>query len=164
MDFMNDSLTDGRAFRVLNIIDDHSRECLLGHGSISFPSKRVIGHLAELIEYYGKPKYIRTDNGPEFISKEYKQWCKLHEITRVYSEPGKPMQNGYVERFNRTFREDILDAYLFSSIGQFQMIADKIIEDYNDNHPHESLGGKSSREFGNRNQNTVGLSPQYSGY
>ncbi len=162
MDFMSDSLSDGRAFRVLNVIDDCSRECLLGQGSISFPSRRVIGHLEELIEYFGKPKCIRTDNGPEFISREYKEWCKKYEITRVYSEPGKPMQNGYVERFNRTFREDILDAYLFSSVSQFQVIADKIIEDYNDNHPHESLGGKSPREFGNRSQNTVGLSPQYS--
>jgi len=106
--------------------------------------------VCQLLEYYGKPKYIRTDNGPEFISSEYKEWCKKYNITRVYSEPGKPMQNGYVERFNRTFREDILDAYLFSSVSQFQVIADKIIEDYNDNHPHESLRGKSPREFGNR--------------
>ena len=164
MDFMSDSLSDGRAFRVLNVIDDCSRECLLSQGSISFPSRRVTGHLEELLEYYGKPKYIRTDNGPEFISSEYKEWCKKYNITRVYSEPGKPMQNGYVERFNRTFREDILDAYLFSSVSQFQMIADKIIEDYNDNHPHESLRGKSPREFGNRSQSTVGLSPQYSEY
>ena len=164
MDFMSDSLSDGRAFRVLNVIDDCSRECLLGQGSISFPSRRVIRHLEELIEYYGKPKYIRTDNGPEFISHEYKEWCRHHDIRRVYSEPGKPMQNGYVERFNRTFREDILDAYLFSSVSQFQVIADKIIEDYNDNHPHESLGGKSPREFADRSQSSLGLSPNYSVY
>jgi len=162
MDFMSDSLSDGRTFRVLNVIDDYNRECLLGLGSISFPARRVIAHLEELIEYYGKPKYIRTDNGPEFISKDYKEWCKDHQITRVYSEPGKPMQNGYVERFNRTFREDILDAYLFSSVNQFQVIADMTIEDYNDNHPHESLGGKSPKEYGNRSHSTVGLSPQYS--
>jgi len=159
MDFMSDSLSDGRSFRVLNVIDDYNRECLLGQGGISFPSRRVIGHLEELIEYYGKPKYIRTDNGPEFISKEYKEWCHKHQITRVYSEPGKPMQNGYVERFNRTFREDILDAYLFSSIRQFQIVADKIIDDYNDNHPHESLGGQSPKEFGRRLQ-YFGLKPK----
>ena len=85
MDFMSDSLSDGRAFRVLNVIDDHNRECLLGQGSISFPSRRVLRHLEELIEYYGKPKYIRTDNGPEFTSNAYKHWCKKHKITRVYS-------------------------------------------------------------------------------
>jgi len=155
MDFMSDSLSDGRPFRVLNIIDDYNRECLISQGSISFPSDRVIRHLEELIEYYGKPLYIRTDNGPEFHSNQYKKWCKENQIKRVYSEPGKPMQNGYVERFNRTFREDILDAYIFSSIRQFQIVADKIIDDYNDNHPHESLGYQSPREFGNR--------PRYSG-
>jgi len=155
MDFMSDSLSDGRPFRVLNVIDDHNRECLISQASISFPSDRVIRHLEELIEYYGKPSYIRTDNGPEFHSHYYKRWCKENKIKRVYSEPGKPMQNGYVERFNRTFREDVLDAYLFSSIKQFQIVADKIMDDYNDNHPHESLGGQSPREFGQRLQHRV---------
>jgi len=159
MDFMTDSLADGRSFRVLNVIDDQNRECLLSQGSISFPSARVVRHLEELMEYYGKPKCIRTDNGPEFRSKEYKEWAKKRGITRVYSEPGKPMQNGYVERFNRTFREDILDAYVFSSIAQFQITADKIMEDYNDNHPHQSLGGLSPKAFGNRKHPYGGLSP-----
>lgn len=94
MDFMSDSLTDGRAFRVLNVIDDYNRECLLSEGSLSFPSERVIRELEALIAYYGKPKFIWTDNGPEFISIAYKQWCEDKGITRVYSEPGKPMQNG----------------------------------------------------------------------
>lgn len=150
MDFMSDSLTDSRAFRVLNVIDDHNRECLLSQGSISFPSSQVIRYLEEVIEYYGKPKYIRTDNGPEFISNQYKTWCFEQNITPIYSEPGKPMQNGYVERFNRTFREDVLDAYLFHNLRQFQVIADKTITDYNDNHPHDSLEGKSPKEFGKR--------------
>jgi len=108
MDFMSDSLSDGRPFRVLNVIDDYNRECLISQGSISFPSERVIRHLEELIEYYGKPSYIRTDNGPEFHSLRYKIWCKENQIKRVYSEAEKPMQK------------------------------------------HESLGGKSPREFGNR--------------
>ena len=123
MDFMSDSLTDGRAFRVLNVIDDYNRECLLSEGSLSFPSERVIRQLEELLVYYGKPKYIRTDNGPEFTSIVYRKWCKDNGIIRVYSEPGKPMQNGYIERFNRTFREDVLDAYLLSSLKQFQIIS-----------------------------------------
>lgn len=149
---MSDSFDDGRKFRVLNVIDDYNRECLLCKGSISFPSQRVIRHLNELIEYYGKPKYIRTDNGPEFTSEDYKKWCKIQGIERVYSEPGKPMQNGYVERFNRTFREDVLDAYMFSSISQFDIVANKWSDDYNDNHPHHSLGKQSPREFGKRRQ------------
>ena len=147
---MSDSLSDSRAFRILNVIDDHNRECLLSQGGISFPSGQVVRYLEELIEYYGKPKYIRTDNGPEFISNHYKTWCLNKNITPIYSEPGKPMQNGYVERFNRTFREDVLDAYLFHSLRQFQLIADEIIADYNDNHPHDSLDGKSPKEFGKR--------------
>ncbi|WP_378181164.1 IS3 family transposase [Aquimarina sp. SS2-1] len=158
MDFMSDSLSDRRAFRILNVIDDHNRECLLSQGSISFPSEQVIRYLEELIEYYGKPKYIRTDNGPEFTSNQYKTWCKKKNIIRVYSEPGKPMQNGYIERFNRTFREDVLDAYIFDSLTQFQVIADKMIQDYNDNHPHESLGGKSPKEYGKPKHPIVSLS------
>ena len=160
MDFMSDSLSDGRSFRVLNVIDDHNRECLLAKGSISFPSARVIRHLEELIEYYGRPQYIRTDNGPEFRSKEYEQWCEKKKITPVYAEPGKPMQNGYIERFNRTFREDNLDAYLFTSTTQLQIISDKWVEDYNQNHPHESLGDQSPTEYGKRKHRFEGLAPQ----
>jgi len=157
MDFMSDCLTDDRAFRVLNIIDDHNRECLTAEGSISFPSLRVIRSLERVIEEVGKPTYIRTDNGPEFISKEYKIWCKDQGIVPIYSEPGKPMQNGYVERFNRTFREDVLDAYLFSSVSQFNMISEKWVEEYNNFHPHKSLGKKSPREFGGSRQPVDGL-------
>ncbi len=153
MDFMSDNLDDGRPFRVLNVIDDCNRECLLSEGSISYPSQRVIRRLEELIEYYGTPKCIRTDNGPEFRSHEYKDWCKKNDIERVYSEPGKPMQNGYVERFNRTFREDVLDAYLFSSTNQFNVIAQKWADDYNDSHPHKSLGKMSPRDFRKREFN-----------
>ena len=161
MDFMSDSLIDGRPFRVLNVIDDYNREALLNCGSISFPTQRVVRHLEELLEYYGKPKYIRTDNGPEFISKEYKEWCEKRGIIRVYAEPGKPMQNGYVERFNRTFREDVLDAYLFTSISQYQIVADEIIADYNNHHPHESLGGQSPKSFGKRKHKPPATSIRY---
>ena len=148
MDFMSDSLSDGRTFRVLNVIDDFNRESLLNHGSTSFPSHKVIRHLEELLDYYGKPEQIRTDNGPEFISKTYKNWCQLNGIEAIYIQPGKPMQNAYIERFNRTFREDVLDAYLFSSISQFQIITDKWSDDYHNNHPHNSLGKGSPREYG----------------
>jgi len=160
MDFMSDSLEDGRSIRILNIIDDYNRESLLNACSISFPSARVIRYLEQLKEELGLPQYIRTDNGPEFISKQYKEWCRKNEVQPVYSRPGKPMENGYVERFNRTFREDILDAYLFSSIGQFNIVADKWREDYNNYHPHKSLKHKSPREFAQRRQPSLGLSPK----
>lgn len=157
MDFMRDSLVDGRTLRVLNVIDDHNRESLLIEGAISFPSRRVIQGLEQLKEEIGLPRYIRTDNGPEFISKEYKEWCLKNNVQCVYSEPGKPMQNGFVERFNRTFREDILDAYLFTSLGQFQLIAEKWQEDYNKYHPHKSLNKMSPKEYAPRPLKPFGL-------
>lgn len=148
MDFMSDSLEEGRKFRVLNVIDDCNRACLINKGGISFPSQKVTRILDEIASERGYPKYIRTDNGPEFISKDYKDWCRKRNVIPVYSSPGKPMENGYVERFNRTFREDILDAYLFSSIAQFNLLAEEWAQNYNEKHPHKSLGRKSPNEFG----------------
>jgi len=160
MDFMSDSLSDGRTFRILNVIDDCNRECLVSQGSISYPSLGVTRVLEQLGEEIGYPKYLRTDNGPEFISKDYKKWCLKNKITRVYSEPGKPMQNGYVERFNRTFREDILDSYMFSSVSQFNVISEKWKKDYNETHPHKSLKNKSPRDYAQRSHPYLGLSPK----
>ncbi|WP_308860672.1 integrase core domain-containing protein [Myroides albus] len=95
----------------------------------------------------GIPKYIRCDNGPEFISKTFVNWCENNFIEIKYTQPGKPMQNGYIERFNRFFREDILDAFYFNDIYQLQRLADKWKEDYNFNHPHKALGNKSPKEY-----------------
>lgn len=152
MDFMSDTLEDGRPFRILNVIDDCNRECLVCEGSISFPSLRVIRVLDQIAERTGYPKYLRTDNGPEFLSKDYKEWAEKNHVICVYSAPGKPMQNGFVERFNRTFREDVLDAYLFNSTNQFNVISEYWKDDYNNNHPHESLGRMSPKDFQNRHQ------------
>lgn len=152
MDFMSDSLTDKRTLRVLNIIDDYNRECLVSHGSVSYPSTRVIDRLEELKSEKGLPKYIRTDNGPEFISSEYLSWCKKHDVSPVYSSPGKPMENGYIERFNRTFREDVLDANYFSDTAQFNLMAELWMDDYNQSHPHKSLGYQSPKEYLKQNQ------------
>ena len=145
MDFMSDCLEDGRNFRVLNIIDDHNRECLSNDGAISYPAKRVIKQLESLKLEIQLPRYIRTDNGPEFTSKTYADWCEENDVTPIYSEPCKPMQNGYVERFNRTFREDILDANLFNSLAQYNMIGEKWKDDYYTYHPHDSLEKKALR-------------------
>jgi len=157
LDFMSDTLIDGRQLRVLNIIDEYNRESLVNEGGISLPSSRVIRSLNRLIEELGKPKYIRSDNGPEFISREYRDWCEEQGITPLYISPGKPMENGYIERFNRTFREDVLDAYLFTSISQYNLVAEKWREDYNDNHPHQSLQNKSPREYAPRRHHPSGV-------
>ncbi len=105
------------------------------------PAVRATQMLERTIHEQGKPNCIRLDNGPKFNSKEFKDWCENKGITVQFTQPGKPMQSGYIERFNRTFRENILDAYLFEDINQVQVLANEWMKDYNYSRPHEALGG-----------------------
>lgn len=143
VDFMSDSLENGRRFRVLNIIDDCNREALLNEASYSIPAERLVDALKRLFSYREKPKRIRVDNGPEFLSKVFTGFCSQHKIELCYIQPGKPTQNAYIERFNRTFREDVLDAYLFNSVQEVNSMAYQWQIDYNANHPHKALAGQS---------------------
>lgn len=147
MDFMSDALSYGRRIRILNIIDDYNREALAVESGFSFPSEQVIKVMKELVFFRGKPKAVRVDNGPEFISKIFVNWCTFHGIDIKYIQPGKPVQNAYIERFNRLFREDILDAYLFDDIDQLRKLSADWMDDYNRNHPHSSLNKKSPYEY-----------------
>jgi len=150
MDFMSDALGDGRRIRTFNVIDDHNREALAIESGISFPAPRVIRVLSQLEEEIGLPKIIRVDNGPEFISHCFRNWCDQKKITIQYIQPGKPMQNGFIERFNRFFREDVLDPYWFEDLEQLRIIAEKWRHDYNYFHPHSSLGKLSPCQFAPR--------------
>ena len=143
MDFMSDALTDGRKFRTFNLIDDFNREVLAVEADTSLPAKRVVRILNRVIWERGKPNSIRVDNGPEFISSTLESFCKEKGIQLQFIKPGKPMQNGYVERFNRTYREDILDAYLFANIKEVRELSEEWMKDYNEFHPHKSLNGYS---------------------
>lgn len=147
MDFMNDVLTSKRKFRTLNIMDDYNRQAIAVEAGYSMPAVRVTQILEQTIREQGKPRIIRVDNGPEFISKEFRDWCTDHHITVQYIQPGRPMQNGYIERFNRTFRENILDAYLFEDLTQVQILAEEWMEDYNCKRPHEALNGQTPMEY-----------------
>lgn len=147
MDFMSDVLTSKRKFRTLNIMDDYNRQAIAVEAGHSMPAVRVTQILEQTIREQGKPRVIRTDNGPEFISKEFKEWCKAHRIENQYIQPGRPMQNGYIERFNRTFRENILDAYLFEDLNQVQVLAEEWMEDYNYRRPHEALNGRTPMQY-----------------
>ena len=147
MDFMSDSLSYGRKFRILNIIDDYNREALAVEADYSMPGEKVIKILQEVIFWRGNPKAIRVDNGPEFISKALKTWCKNKAIELKFIQPGKPSQNAYIERFNRFYREDVLDAYLFDDLEQVQHLSNEWMNDYNRNHPHKALGGASPFEY-----------------
>lgn len=146
-DFMSDSLITGRSFRIFNLMDDFNREALCMKGNFSMPGIRVVEYLKEAIETYGKPLAIRVDNGPEFLSRVFVNYCQVEDIQIKYIQPGKPSQNGYIERFNRTYREDILDAHLFRDIEEVNLETERFREDYNNYHPRKSLGRKSPREY-----------------
>lgn len=147
MDFMSDALINGKKMRTLNIIDHYNRKCIGIEISYSMPSSRVIQVLAKAIESHGKPEGIRTDNGPEFISKELQGWLKDEHIQWVKIQKGKPQQNAIVERFNKTYREDILDANLFYSIEQAQELTNHWVYEYNNERQHESLGDKAPNHY-----------------
>jgi len=141
MDFMRDTLWAGKPFRTFNIIDDFNREVLNITVSKSITCKRVVDELNKLTEWRGLPQSIRVDNGPEFIAQTLRDWCDHpdRKIDLVFIQKGKPSQNGYIERFNRTFREDILDSYLFDAVEQAQEFANQWIWMYNNERPHESI-------------------------
>lgn len=143
MDFMHDTLMNGRKFRILNVIDDYNREILKIEPYYSISSKHVIKILQRIIHEKGKPMAIRVDNGPEFISLAMHEWTMENGIKLQFIQPGKPMQNGYVERFNRSYRQDVLDTNLFSNLIEVKIASDEFEEDYNFHRPHESLGNIS---------------------
>lgn len=142
IDFMSDSLVDGRRYRLFNVIDDFNRESLAIEVDTSLPSLRVIRVLQRLIEQRGKPANIRCDNGPEFISHKLEQWCneKDKQITIQFIQPGRPMQNAYIERTNGTIRRELLNAYLFYSLNEVREKSDEWRIDYNSERPHKALG------------------------
>ena len=147
IDFMSDSLTDGRKFRLLNVIDDFNRESLAIEADTSLPSLRVIKVLERLIAKRGKPANIRTDNGPEFISHKLEEWCSSKQITLQFIQPGKPMQNAYIERKNGSLRKELLNAYLFYSLHEVREMCERWREDYNEERPHKALGYLSPLKY-----------------
>ena len=147
MDFMSDSMVGGRRFRTFNLIDDCTREVLAIEIDTSLSSKRIIRTLERVSLDRGKPNIIRTDNGPEFTSKDLELWARDNEIQIQFIQPGRPMQNGYIERFNRIYRESILDAYLFFELDQVRTLTEEWMEEYNLRRPHESLGNLTPNEW-----------------
>ena len=146
MDFMHDQLSDGRSFRVLNIIDDYNREALGIEIDFSLPSERVIRALKQIIEWRGRPLAIRCDNGPENISGAIQNWAQQTGIAFQYIQPGKPQQNAYIERFNRTVRYEWLSQYYWKDLDEARDYATQWIWSYNHERPNMALGGITPKQ------------------
>lgn len=147
MDFMSDALSNGRRFRTLNILDDFNREALYIEPGFSIGAALVIKALDRLVLERGKPKAIRVDNGPEFIAHALQQWSSENNITLLYIQPGRPMQNAFIERFNRSYRKRVLNAYLFADLDQVRNLSQEFLQSYNHDRPHESLENMSPVEY-----------------
>lgn len=139
-DFMSDALWCGRRFRTFNVIDEYNREALRIEIDTSLPAARVVRALNELVEMRGAPLSIRMDNGPEFIANALAEWAKSRGIALNHIQPGSPTQNAYVERFNKTYRTEVLDCYVFESLQEVRQMTDDWLNRYNHHRPHESLG------------------------
>ena len=157
---MSDALTDGRKIRVFNLTDDYNREALAIEVALSFLANRVVRILEVMEVEYGLPQHIRVDNGPEFISHRLGDWCKAKKIKLKFIQPGKPTQNAYIERFNRLFREDVLDAYWFENLEQVRILAERWRQDYNQHHPHSSLSGISPIDYHEQAVNSRKVPPR----
>jgi putative transposase len=136
---LRDTLYDGRTFRTFNVIDDYNREALAIEVDLNLPAKRIIRVLERIAAWRGYPRQIRVDKGLEFISIAMAQWAEEHNIHLEFIEPGKPTQNSYVERFNGTYRSEILDYYIFRTLSE--------VQEYNEERPHESLGNLTQSEY-----------------
>jgi putative transposase len=121
---MTDALYSGQRFRALTILDEGNREGLAIEVATSIPSPRVVRVLEDLVVLHGRPRALRTDNGPEFTAQPVVDWCEAHGVALHYIQPGKPDQNAYIERFNRRYRTEVLDAYAFESITQVRDLTD----------------------------------------
>lgn len=141
MDFMSDQLQCGRSFRTFNVLDDFNREGLGIEVDLSLPSARIIRSLEQIIEWRGKPNSIRCDNGPEYISHALQCWAARRGILLDYIQPGKPQQNAYVERYNRTVRHEWLEMHEFETIEHAQITATKWLWTYNNERPNMAIGG-----------------------
>ncbi len=147
LDFVHDQFACGRRFRVLNIVDDVTRECLAAIPDTSISGRRVARELTTLIERRGKPGMIVSDNGTELTSNAILAWSKDHKVEWHYIAPGKPMQNGYVESFNGRMRDELLNESLFFGLDHARSAIAEWADDYNHFRPHSSLGYKTPADF-----------------
>ncbi len=144
---MHDTLYGHRTVRTLNVIDDADRSVLGIEIATSLAAPRVTRFLDQLIELHGKPAAIRCGNGPEFTSEKLTDWSKENSVEIRFIQPGKPNQNAFIERFSRSYREEVLDAYLFNTLEEVREITDDWIERYNGIRPHDALASLPPAQY-----------------
>lgn len=141
-DFVEDKTMDGRKIRILNIIDEHTHECLAAIARRSWRNNDVIESLSGLMLLHGTPEYLRSDNGPEFIAKKLRSWLQNAGVITAYIEPGSPWENGYCESFNARMRDEFLNGELFGNMQEAKVLLSCWVKYYNELRPHSSLGGR----------------------
>jgi putative transposase len=139
-DFMVARTVEGRAFRILNIIDEYTRECLAILAKRSITSQDVIDQLFQLIIFRGMPEHIRSDNGPEFTAKAVRSWLNRLGVKTLFIEPGSPWENGYIESFNGKLRDELLNREIFTTLTEAKILIEQWRKEYNQVRPHSSLG------------------------
>lgn len=152
IDFMSDSLWCGRKFRTFNVLDDFNREVLDIEIDLSLPGERVVRVLDQIAFWRGYPLKVRLDNGPEMTSVALSDWGELHAVELMFIQPGKPTQNSYIERFNRTYRNEVLNMYVFRTLTEVRDITENWIDEYNRERPHDSLGKLTPVEYREANE------------
>lgn len=150
-DFMSDALYQGGRFRLFNVIDDFNREAVTIEVDTSLRSDRLVRIFERLKVEHGLPDMLRVDNGPEFLGQVFVDWCRDNGVFIDYIEPGKPNQNAFIERFNRTVRNEVLDLYLFRNLAEVREIVSQWRRQYNEDRPHDALGGLPPLVYAQRN-------------
>ena len=157
MDFVHDSLLDGRKFRVLTVVDVFTRECLALHAGSSLSGRKVSAVLDGIGAIRGYPEQITVDNGTEFYSKAMDAWAYHRGVKLDFIRPGRPMENGYIESFNGRLRDECLNVELFSDLVDARTKLRAWMRDYNENRPHSSIGNLTPAEFASRCEDDAGL-------
>ena len=145
-DFVADALYNGRRFRTFNVVDDFNREALHIEIDTSITSERLVRVFRRIQAERPLPQVLRTDNGPEFLGEAFTEWAKQAGMAIRYIQPGKPNQNAYIERFNRTYRDELLDQHLFASLEDVREATYWWMIEYNEQRPHDSLGDLTPME------------------
>jgi transposase InsO family protein len=141
-DFMIDRTADGRAFKILNIIDEYTRECLSVLIARKIKTQDVIDTLFNLFIYRGIPAHIRSDNGPEFTAKAIRKWLSRLGVKTLYIEPGSPWENGYVESFNGRMRDELLNREIFTTLEEAKVLIEQWRKEYNQVRPHSAKNNR----------------------